>query len=144
MAAPEIEDVGEATLTNGRAFVAIDAALADSIDMRRPYHVFVTPDGDCKGLFVAQRGPNGFVVRELQGDRTSLTFEYRIVAKPVDENGERLALAAPADVPAPAVTGRRVGRMPALMMPDERLRRRLGPQRYAAAIAELSRRLVGR
>jgi hypothetical protein len=142
-AVPEIEDVGEATLTNGRAFVPLDAALADSIDMRRAYHVFVTPDGDCKGLYVAQRSSTGFLVRELGGGRSTLDFEYRVVAKPIGEDGARLALAPPIERRAPA--GRhRAGRMPAPMSPEERLRLRLGPQGYARAIADLERRISGR
>ncbi|MBD5656508.1 MAG: hypothetical protein IAI50_15200, partial [Candidatus Eremiobacteraeota bacterium] len=44
---PQIEDVGEAQLEGGRGYVAIDARLADTIDRRIAYHVFVTPEGDC-------------------------------------------------------------------------------------------------
>ncbi len=143
--APQIEDVGEGTLVNGRASVAIDPDLADSIDMRRAYDVFLTPDGDCKGLYVAQRTPSGFVVRELQGGRSSLTFSYRLVAKPIDETGERLARAAA--IPErphplfPAPNGRGAA---TLQSPEARLEARLGPQGYAKLIAELSRRIAGK
>ncbi|MBD5605030.1 MAG: hypothetical protein IAI48_08075, partial [Candidatus Eremiobacteraeota bacterium] len=44
---PQVEDVGEAQLQGGRGYVAIDARLADTIDRRIAYHVFVTPEGDC-------------------------------------------------------------------------------------------------
>jgi hypothetical protein len=93
--APAIEDVGESQLTNGRAVVSFDTALADSIDTRAGYHVFVTPEADCNGLYVAQKTHGGFVVRELHAGRSSLRFEYRVVAKPADEVAARLPAAAP-------------------------------------------------
>jgi hypothetical protein len=116
-ASPEIEDVGEGELTNGRGDVALDPALADSIDMRRPYQVFVTPEGECNGLYVARKSPAGFVVREQQGGRSTLAFEYRIVGKPFDDDGARFA------VPPPP---------PKLA----RLRQRIGTQAYAQALLE--------
>jgi hypothetical protein len=141
-AAPEIEDVGEAMLVNGRAAVTIDAALRDSIDTRRTYHVFVTPDGDCKGLYVAERTPSGFVVRELQGGRSTLDFEYRIVAKPAGDDGERLARAdASPTMPDVRPHGETV---PAFATSEARLRQRLGSQGYARALGDLSRRLDGK
>jgi hypothetical protein len=30
------------------------------------YHVFLTPDGDCEGLYVIARTATGFEVRELR------------------------------------------------------------------------------
>jgi hypothetical protein len=45
------------------------------------YHVFVTPNGDCKGLYVAQKSAASFVVRELGGGTSSIAFDYRIMAK---------------------------------------------------------------
>jgi hypothetical protein len=135
-AAPELEDVGEARMTNGRADVAIDPALADSIDMRRPYEVFLTPRGDSNGLYVAQKGPQGFVVRESDGGRSTLTFSYRIVGKPFDENGARLAAAPPLLAPYGTILqhrGRR-GPLPAPLSPEARLQLRLGTQGYAQAL----------
>jgi hypothetical protein len=141
--APQVEDVGEAQLTNGRAYVAIDARLAQTIDRRVGYHVFVTPEGDCNGLYVTQKTPAGFAVRELRGGRASLAFEYRIVAKPVDENGGRL-------VTAPALAkrdddgfGKNTGslrRVPAFLSPEQRLHQRIGNAAYAQAIQRLGER----
>jgi hypothetical protein len=143
-ATPQIEDVGEGTLTNGRGSVAIDAALANSIDMHRAYHVFLTPEGDCKGLYVTQKSPGGFVVRELQGGRSNIAFEYRVVAKPIDENGERLAVAAPIERPASLVNAVGERHVPAPESPQDVLRRRLGPQAYAKEIAALRNRVTAR
>jgi hypothetical protein len=45
------------------------------------YHVFLTPKGDCKGLYVANETAGGFEVHELGGGSSSIAFDYRIVAK---------------------------------------------------------------
>jgi hypothetical protein len=143
--APQIEDVGEGTLTNGRAVVAIDPALADTIDMRRPYHVFITPDGDCNQLYVAQKTPSGFVVRESHGGRSTLDFDYRIVAKPIDDDGARLAVAAPLPKISP-LAGMHTGRTGHVttLTAEQRLKARLGPQGYAKALAALLSRVTAR
>lgn len=87
---PTMEDVGEAQLVNGESRVALDPAFANVIDKNALYMVFVTPLGDCKGLFVADRSPTGFAVRELQSGRSSVPFEYRIVARPYGDRSSRL------------------------------------------------------
>jgi len=84
MTAPAIEDVAEAQLSNGRSFLRIDPTLADAIDRRDAYHVFLTPEGDNNGLFVTQKSSTSFVVRESRGGHSTLAFEYRIVAKRFD------------------------------------------------------------
>jgi hypothetical protein len=141
-AAPEIEDTGEGTLTGGRGEVAFDPAFADSIDPRRSYRVLLTPDGDCKGLYVASKSPGGFTVRELQGGRSSLAFDYRVVATPADESGTRLA--AVALLPTRGGRGARAAQAPSrALSPTERLRALLGPQGYAAALAARRERRAG-
>jgi hypothetical protein len=52
--------------------------------------VFLTPEGDCRGLYVSDKRPHQFEVRELQGGTSSLTFSYRVVAKRRDIEGPRL------------------------------------------------------
>jgi len=42
--------------------------------------VFVTPEGDCRGLYV-RRKSNSFEVRELTAGKSSIAFSYRIVGK---------------------------------------------------------------
>ena len=88
---PTMEDVGEAQMTNGQASVSLEHTFASTIDRTRSYLVFVTPEGDCHGLYVASKTPSGFVVRELMGGRSSLAFEYRIVAHPYGDTSVRLA-----------------------------------------------------
>ncbi|HKW45039.1 MAG TPA: hypothetical protein VJN22_05220 [Candidatus Eremiobacteraceae bacterium] len=87
---PTIEDFGQGQLVNGVGYVTIDATFGSTIDFRRPYLVFVTPDGDNNGLYVTGKTVHGFAVREARGGRSTLAFDYRIVAKPIDENGARL------------------------------------------------------
>jgi hypothetical protein len=91
-AQPMAEDVGEAMLVGGRAEVKLDRAFANAIDARRPYLVTLTPEGDSRGLFVAERDARGFIVREAQGGRSQLPFAYRISAKPFGVTDARLPL----------------------------------------------------
>jgi len=89
---PTIEDNGEASLVGGVANVAMDPKFVNVIDTASDYLVSVTPEGDCEGLFVASRGPNWFVVRELRHGHHSLSFEYRIVAKRAGVDAPRLPM----------------------------------------------------
>jgi hypothetical protein len=75
-----IEDFGSATLANGAAVIALRTDLAEAVSALASYHVFVTPNGDCEGLFVTNRTPTSFEVRELRGGKSSVSFDYRIVA----------------------------------------------------------------
>jgi hypothetical protein len=53
--------------------------------------VFLTPNGDCKGLYVSQKSPTSFVVRELGGGTSNIVFDYRIMAKRKGYEQTRLA-----------------------------------------------------
>jgi hypothetical protein len=77
---PTLEDVGTGQLVGGMGRVAIDPVLSAQMDRSTAYHVFLTPDGDTRGLYVASKSPTSFVVRETQGGRGTLAFDYRIVA----------------------------------------------------------------
>jgi hypothetical protein len=74
------EDVGSAHLTNGSALVKLDHTFAQTVDTGVEYHVFLTPKGDCKGLYVTNETKSGFEVRELSGGTASIAFDYRIMA----------------------------------------------------------------
>lgn len=84
------EDFGDGRLQNGAARVEIERDFVPLIDNQK-YRVFLTAEGDCNGLYVTARGPEGFEVRELQGGTHSLSFTYRIVAKRKDIAAPRLA-----------------------------------------------------
>ena len=92
---PSIEDFGEVQLVSGQAYVRLDPTFAAMLDPRVNYLVFITPLGDNRGLYVSQRSLHGFAVRESQGGRATLAFDYRIVAKPLDSNARRLPLIQP-------------------------------------------------
>jgi hypothetical protein len=87
---PSIDDFGEAQLVNGRAYVPLRADFANVVDDRAAYLVFLTPEGDNKGLYVTQKTRAGFVVREAQSGHSSIAFSYRIVAKPFGVDRPRL------------------------------------------------------
>ena len=76
-----MEDFGSGQLQKGVAVVTIDLAFAETVTGDANYHVFLTPRGDSKGLYVINATPNTFEVRESGGGTSSLAFDYRIVAK---------------------------------------------------------------
>jgi hypothetical protein len=83
MQSPEnwFEDFGSGELRDGVAQVALDPTFALAVNTAVGYHVFLTPKGDCEGLYVAQETATGFQVRELRGGKSNIAFDYRIVAK---------------------------------------------------------------
>jgi hypothetical protein len=91
--APEnwFEDFGSGKLVDGIATVALDSAYAQTVNVNVSYHVFVTPKGDCEGLYVAKETPGGFEVRELRGGKSNVDFDYRIVARRRGYEAVRLA-----------------------------------------------------
>jgi len=87
---PTVEDFGEAQLIGGMASVPLENTFASTIDLKTGYMVFITPEGDSHGLYVTQKTPSGFVVRENQGGHSTVAFSYRIVARPFGVSGTRL------------------------------------------------------
>jgi hypothetical protein len=85
------EDFGSGHLANGVAAVALEPTFAQTVDTESDYHVFLTPEGDCQGLYVSQKTAAGFEVRELGGGNSSVAFAYRIVALRRGYAGVRLA-----------------------------------------------------
>ena len=107
-----VEDLGEAQLSAGQAYVHIDSRFADTMDRTRSYLVFLTPQGDTPGLYVTQKTANGFLVRE-HGARSNIAFDYRIVAAPFAVQGARLATAP--QMPGHGFTRSFVTRKPAVL-----------------------------
>jgi hypothetical protein len=81
--APEnwFEDYGSAQLSNGSARIVLEATFAQTVNTDLDYHVFLTPRGECEGLYVTDPTPSGFEVRELHHGSSSVAFDYRIIAK---------------------------------------------------------------
>jgi hypothetical protein len=70
---------------NGR-----DCKFSQTVNVAAGYHVFITPNGDCKGLYVSNKTTYGFEVRELGAGTSSMTFDYRLVAKRTGYENVRL------------------------------------------------------
>jgi hypothetical protein len=109
---PTVEDSGSATLAQGAAAVALDPTFAATIDAGS-YRVFLTPGGDTHGLYVAAKTARGFFVRESQGGRSTVPFDYRILATAIGNTGQRMAV-VPANMLARRVHGAPRAAIPAL------------------------------
>jgi len=124
MESPELwfEDFGTAKLRNGRAMVKLDANFAIVIK-RGDYRVLVTPEGDCRGLYVRRKRAANFEVRELAGGKSNVAFSYRIVGRRKDVRHQtrfakvntRLSLPAAATRPPPKGAPTSAARMRTLL-----------------------------
>jgi len=109
MESPEhwFEDFGAAKLIRGRATVKLDADFAKVVKLN-DYRVFLTPEGDCQGLYVQSKGTKSFEVRELQRGTSSVRFSYRIVGRRKDitahKRFSKIKTRPPARIPKPRVT----------------------------------------
>jgi hypothetical protein len=92
MESPEswFEDFGRARLSRGRAEVLLDPDFA-ALVRTEDFHVFLTPEGETAGLYVADRNESGFEVREQRGGDGDVPFSYRAVARRRDVDTGRLA-----------------------------------------------------
>ena len=84
------EDAGSGQLSNGSARVELDPIFAGTVNTGIEYHVFLTPKGDCKGLYVTNETTTAFEVHELGGGTSGIAFDYRIMAKRVGYEKVRL------------------------------------------------------
>ncbi len=84
---PWFEDFGSAKLRRGRATVQLNDFA--NVIITSDYRVFLSPEGDCNGLYVARKRGAAFEVRELGGGRSSVAFSYRIVGRRKDIKGKR-------------------------------------------------------
>ncbi len=88
-----IEDTGTARLSEGVGVVHLEPDFASTLDTSKGYQVFITPDGETRGwLYVATKYQRGFVVREAERGRSSVYFDYRVVAHPAGSSDERFPL----------------------------------------------------
>jgi len=75
------EDAGSGQLANGSTTISLDQVFAQTVNGDVDYHVFLTPNGDCEGLYVTKKGAQGFEVHELHGGHSNVAFDYRIMAR---------------------------------------------------------------
>jgi len=85
-----MEDYGTGVMERGVSVVKIDPAFAETISQSADYHVFITPRADSKGLYVINATLESFEVRESGGGTSSLSFDYKIVAKRRGYEAQRL------------------------------------------------------
>jgi hypothetical protein len=92
VASPEnwFEDFGSGQLSGGHAQIALDPAFASTVNTGAAYHVFLTPRGECEGLYIGATTASGFEVRELHNGTSDISFDYRIVAKRIGYESVRL------------------------------------------------------
>ncbi len=74
-----VEDFGSGKLSGGVATVELEPRFGQAVTAAN-YHVFLTPAGDCQGLYISKRTATSFEVHELQGGKSNVEFDYRIVA----------------------------------------------------------------
>jgi hypothetical protein len=101
-------DYGFGKLESGVALVPIDPVFAQVVDLTGPYHVFVQAYDDAD-IYVSSRRSTGFEVR-LRDGNPSAEFSYRLVAKRLGYEKERLAPAPWADEGGELLQGRAVPR----------------------------------
>ncbi len=91
--APEnwFEDCGSGKLVSGVGTVKLESLFTQTVNSALDYHVFLTPRGDCKGLYIAQETPSSFEVREVGGGQSNVMFDYRIVARRKGYENVRMA-----------------------------------------------------
>jgi len=75
------EDFGYGQLSNGVVTIFLEPTFQQTVNSDADYHVFLTPNGDSHGLYVAQKTATSFEVREQGGGTSSIAFDYRIVAR---------------------------------------------------------------
>jgi hypothetical protein len=85
-----MEDYGSGQLQNGSATIQIEPAFAQTVNTGVEFHVFLTPGGDCKGLYVTNKSAGSFEVHELGGGAATIPFDYKIVAKRNGLENQRL------------------------------------------------------
>jgi hypothetical protein len=75
------EDAGSGQLSSGSTHVSLESTFGETVNAGLEYHVFLTPKGDCEGLYVSNETNEGFDVHELRGGHSSIAFDYRIMAR---------------------------------------------------------------
>jgi len=87
--APEnlFNDYGTGQLVNGKASITLDPTFSKNIAVndKHPLRVFIQLEGNCKGVYVANKTKNGFEVIELDGGQSDVTFTWFVCANRADE-----------------------------------------------------------
>jgi len=91
--APEMlfQDFGIGQLVDGKAHITIDPDLAINIVVNEvhPLKVYITPEGECNGVYVTNKSNQGFDVVEFKGGKSNVSFSWQIVATRANEQYTR-------------------------------------------------------
>ncbi|MFN8713945.1 MAG: hypothetical protein ACK5Z2_13950 [Bacteroidota bacterium] len=86
--APEVlfQDFGQGQLVNGRAQITLDPNFTKNIAVneQHPLRVIIQLEGDCQGVYVANKTATGFEVIELQGGTSNVNFTWFVTANRAD------------------------------------------------------------
>src|SRR5579862_2379447 len=85
------EDFGSGRLSHGSTTIRLESVFAQTVNTGVNYHIYLTPNGECEGLFVSQKTPTSFEVHELHRGTSNVSFDYRIVAERKGYESVRLA-----------------------------------------------------
>jgi hypothetical protein len=103
---PVFEDIGSARIDNGDGFIQIEQQFADAVKIDEGYAVFLTALGPNNGLYVAEKGPTGFRVREMGPPFTPrVEFHYRVVSQQAQLTGRRMRRFSTDQPPPPPPAG---------------------------------------
>jgi len=75
-----VEDWGIAKLKDGKAFVGFSEEFVALMSDKAEYAVFLTPEGECNGLYVSKKEFYGFEVRELNNGKSNIRFSWHVKA----------------------------------------------------------------
>lgn len=85
---PEVlfQDFGQGQLINGRAQITLDPNFTKNIAVneQHPLRVIIQLEGDCNGVYVANKTATGFEVIELQGGTSTVNFTWFVTANRAD------------------------------------------------------------
>jgi hypothetical protein len=85
------EDFGSGRLQKGKTVIKLDETFLKTVNTELKYHVFLTPRGDCQGLYVARSSSGEFEVQELRRGNSNVEFDYRVVCRRKGYDNIRLA-----------------------------------------------------
>lgn len=71
---------GSDTLHAGQRFVDFDDITKDIIDPEQEMKVTVTLTNNANGIYVSEKTPDGFMVKELLNGRSNATFDWVVIA----------------------------------------------------------------
>jgi len=92
---PEVlfQDYGTGKLVNGFAHISLDPVFSKNIYIseKTPLRVFVQLEGDCNGVYVANKSKTGFDVYELNNGSSDVAFTYTVIGNRADEPDSKYA-----------------------------------------------------